>query len=238
MDLKYVRSELRKLSEIVEGWNANQEIGSLERDLVLDKLRTLYEAVRFGAEAEPPAADASGQEPFPTEIPVSLDLGEVLSIESLSVAEPELPSLSGSGPEPESGFIAPLAGLPVAESGADFPDCDTAVAETVAESVLDSVPADGQEPAGGVGGPAASRTISDWKRKGTNPSADKILKICEVLKVTPYELLGENETERNAGNPEMSAGNETEKIILEGFRNLSDRKKERILGYLAALQED
>ena len=24
-------------------------------------------------------------------------------------------------------------------------------------------------------------TISDWKRKGTNPSADKILKICEVL---------------------------------------------------------
>lgn len=81
-------------------------------------------------------------------------------------------------------------------------------------------------------------TISDWKRKGTNPSADKILKICEVLKVTPYELLGENETERNAGNSEMSAGNETEKIILEGFRNLSDRKKERILGYLAALQED
>ena len=81
-------------------------------------------------------------------------------------------------------------------------------------------------------------TISDWKRKGTNPSADKILKICEVLKVTPYELLGENETERNEGNPEMSAGNETEKIILEGFRNLSDRKKERILGYLAALQED
>ena len=81
-------------------------------------------------------------------------------------------------------------------------------------------------------------TISDWKRKGTNPSADKILKICEVLKVTPYELLGENETARNAGNPEMSAGNETEKIILEGFRNLSDRKKERILGYLAALQED
>ena len=81
-------------------------------------------------------------------------------------------------------------------------------------------------------------TISDWKRKGTNPSADKILKICEVLKVTPYELLGENETERNAENPEMSAGNETENMILEGFRNLSDRKKERILGYLAALQED
>ena len=154
MDLKYVRSELRKLSEIVEGWNANQEIGSLERDLVLDKLRTLYEAVRFGTEEAPAAADAVRQEPFPTEIPVSLDLGEVLSIEPLPVAELELPSLSGSGPEPESGFIAPQAGLPVAEPGAAFSDCDTAAAETVAESVQDSVPADGQEPAGGVAEPA------------------------------------------------------------------------------------
>ena len=28
-------------------------------------------------------------------------------------------------------------------------------------------------------------TISDWKRKRTNPSSDKILKICEVLQVSP-----------------------------------------------------
>ena len=32
-------------------------------------------------------------------------------------------------------------------------------------------------------------TISDWRRKGTNPSADKIMIICEVLDVSPYELL-------------------------------------------------
>lgn len=32
-------------------------------------------------------------------------------------------------------------------------------------------------------------TISDWRRKGTNPSADKIMVICETLDVTPYELL-------------------------------------------------
>ena len=35
----------------------------------------------------------------------------------------------------------------------------------------------------------AQSTISDWKRKKTNPSADKIMIICNVLKVTPYELL-------------------------------------------------
>lgn len=32
-------------------------------------------------------------------------------------------------------------------------------------------------------------TIADWKRKKTNPSADKIMKICRVLEVTPEELL-------------------------------------------------
>ena len=98
MDLKYVRSELRKLSEIVEGWNATQEIGSLERDLALDKLRTLYEAVRFGTEEEPAAADAVRQEAVPTEIPVSLDLGEVLSLAPRPGPYPDLPPRSVSGP--------------------------------------------------------------------------------------------------------------------------------------------
>ena len=32
-------------------------------------------------------------------------------------------------------------------------------------------------------------TVSDWRRKGTNPSADKIMVICEVLDISPYELL-------------------------------------------------
>ena len=32
-------------------------------------------------------------------------------------------------------------------------------------------------------------TISDWKRKGTNPGADKIMTICNALSVSPYEIL-------------------------------------------------
>ena len=32
-------------------------------------------------------------------------------------------------------------------------------------------------------------TISDWKRKKTNPGADKIMKICKFLEVKPEELL-------------------------------------------------
>ena len=35
----------------------------------------------------------------------------------------------------------------------------------------------------------AQSSISDWKRKKTNPVSEKILIICDVLDVTPYELL-------------------------------------------------
>jgi transcriptional regulator with XRE-family HTH domain len=35
----------------------------------------------------------------------------------------------------------------------------------------------------------AQSTISDWKRKKTNPSADKIMSICDVLDVSPFEVL-------------------------------------------------
>ena len=35
----------------------------------------------------------------------------------------------------------------------------------------------------------AQTTISDWKRKKTNPGADKIMKICAALEITPEELL-------------------------------------------------
>ena len=80
-------------------------------------------------------------------------------------------------------------------------------------------------------------TISDWKRKKTNPSADKILIICEVLQITPYELLAENIGDMNADTSNLFAMNRDEKIVLESFRSLQNRQKERLMGYLAALQE-
>ncbi len=82
-------------------------------------------------------------------------------------------------------------------------------------------------------------TISDWKRKRTNPSSDKILKICEVLQVSPYKLLAEDDSV----SPEIASDhniilNKDEIILLENYRNFSSRQKERLLGYLEALRED
>lgn len=76
-------------------------------------------------------------------------------------------------------------------------------------------------------------TISDWKRKKTNPAADKIMKICEVLHVSPYELLSE-------GKPVdydlvLSSG---EISLIQEYRTLSERQKDRLRGYFDALKEE
>ncbi len=81
-------------------------------------------------------------------------------------------------------------------------------------------------------------TISDWKRKKTNPSADKILKICETLNVTPYELLSERNDMVVDKVDYLIALNDQEAFVLEGFRSLDNRKKERLMGYLDALKSE
>ena len=104
MDLKTIQGELRKLSALVEGWEASGRMPALERDLALEKLRTLYDAMRFGA-AESPAESLPEEEA--EAVPVTIDLGEVLSLDPLSAVEP--------GPEPAPEIPEPAAG-PVSES--------------------------------------------------------------------------------------------------------------------------
>ena len=47
----------------------------------------------------------------------------------------------------------------------------------------------------------AQSSISDWKRKKTNPVSEMILIICSVLDVTPYELLGGTDGIGSRSNP-------------------------------------
>ena len=42
----------------------------------------------------------------------------------------------------------------------------------------------------------AQSTIADWKRFKTNPSADKIMIICEALNVAPEDILFDTMTDR------------------------------------------
>ena len=83
----------------------------------------------------------------------------------------------------------------------------------------------------------AQSTISDWKRKKTNPTSDKIMLICEVLKVTPYELL--SGTKSGGCEPDyFLVGRGTqEHMLIEQYRSLKQMDRGRILGYLQQLQE-
>lgn len=87
----------------------------------------------------------------------------------------------------------------------------------------------------------AQSSISDWKRKKTNPTSDKILIICDVLQVSPYELLSGTDTKDNKrSNPSemliVKKDSELGKFLIE-YQALDDNKQGRLMGYLKALQE-
>lgn len=86
----------------------------------------------------------------------------------------------------------------------------------------------------------AQSTISDWKRKKTNPVSEKILIICEVLNVTPYELLGCTDGRGLRNKPSnlivIDKNSERGEIISE-FLSMDANMLERIIGYMKALQE-
>lgn len=79
-------------------------------------------------------------------------------------------------------------------------------------------------------------TISDWKRKGTNPAADKIMVICDALDISVYDLLNEGQGERFRQLDYMIIHKDSEEyILLKKFQNMSRNSKERLHGYLEAL---
>ena len=83
-------------------------------------------------------------------------------------------------------------------------------------------------------------TISDWRKKNTNPASDKILIICEALKVTPYELLSGVKEEGSRSNRmrcQIIVEGTEENMVLELYDTLDRDRKNRLLGYLQALSE-
>ena len=86
----------------------------------------------------------------------------------------------------------------------------------------------------------AESTISDWKKKKTNPVSDKILIICEVLGVTPYELLSgaEHTGVRSRENITYVIDKGTELgTLVEIYQGLDGDRQRKLLGYMEALAE-
>ena len=147
MDLKTIQGELRQLSALVEGWAQADGIPALERDLALEKLRSLYDKVRFGAvESDVVITDAEDV----AVVAEAIDLGDVLSLDP-SAGEDE-PVSEAAEEEPaeevaEEVIPEPAIPEPVAEPVAEpEPVVEPAsvepapVAEPVAEPVEEPAP--------------------------------------------------------------------------------------------------
>ncbi len=89
----------------------------------------------------------------------------------------------------------------------------------------------------------ASSTISDWKTKRTNPSADKIMDICGVLEVTPEQLLTgkgidedyvEYKPKKKQSGPQIS---KADIRIIEDIHTLKDTQRKRLMKYIEALKQ-
>lgn len=86
-------------------------------------------------------------------------------------------------------------------------------------------------------------TISDWKTKKTNPTAEKIMPICEALGVTPEQLLTgkgidedyvESRPEKAEEEPEIS---KADIRMLADIHGLKDAQRKRLLKYMEALKQ-
>ena len=81
----------------------------------------------------------------------------------------------------------------------------------------------------------AESTICDWKRKGLNPSLDKLPSICRALSVSPEILLG-----MESSDPGHAVGyilDDDEKSLIDSYRNGDDGFKRRLLYYAMKVSE-
>ena len=80
-------------------------------------------------------------------------------------------------------------------------------------------------------------TISDWKGKRINPSADKILIICRVLEAEPYDILSDTAPDDEQQDYVTVSKSSAEYRLIEQYRKLSKSQKDRLTGYMDCIME-
>lgn len=80
MNVDFIKSEIAKLSQLVASWSDDANISTIERDMALDKLKALYEHLRFGVEPVDAPAEV-GQSSLIGLIPTTDAVGEEKDVE-------------------------------------------------------------------------------------------------------------------------------------------------------------
>ena len=81
-------------------------------------------------------------------------------------------------------------------------------------------------------------SISDWKRKKTNPNAEKIMIICDVLGVSPFDLLQDTiRGDSSVADIIMVSKGTIEHMLIEKVQVLPAESKLRVLSYAEAMAD-
>ena len=86
----------------------------------------------------------------------------------------------------------------------------------------------------------ATSTISEWKKRKTNPTADKIMDICNVLQITPEQLLtgkGIEDEENITVTSRESCFLPYDIQLVQDYHGLKEEQQKRLMAYMEALKK-
>lgn len=86
----------------------------------------------------------------------------------------------------------------------------------------------------------ATSTISEWKKRKTNPTADKIMDICNVLQITPEQLLtgkGIEDEENITVTSRESCFTPYDIQLVQDYHGLKEEQQKRLRAYMEALKK-
>ena len=165
MNIKLIKSEIEKLSLMLSAWEQGEQVSAIERDIVLDKLKKIYDAVRFDTAidedapiepAEPitpvPAVEENDEESDEKEVEVELIFADDEFPEEDLVDEDEIEEQPFATDIIAATVANALAGATVAESVHEEPSVpevievepaeeDTTIIESAKEEAIIVEPA-------------------------------------------------------------------------------------------------
>lgn len=176
MELKTLQKELHRLDQLVGAWHDASDITTLERDLVLARLRDIYEAVLFGLETATESEEVAPQtvavaapvevlpeaDTEPIEEPLVFEGDDFFSLDAILPVEEEFAPIeeevteevapveekAAEEPMPMEEKIAPAVEeeIPAVEEVAPAVEEEPVVVEEVAEEVVEELAPVVEEP--------------------------------------------------------------------------------------------
>lgn len=206
-----MQTDLQRLAALIDGWSQTDQIPDVERDLALQKLRDLYEAIRFAGPGAVQAKEVSAEavpEVPEEELPESLDLGAVLSLDGFpDLGEPEGPIYA----EPSAPFGAEVGPEPA----------EPEMAETVEEQSVEPAetqPAESEPTEPAEPQPAEPQTAELTEPAASTPVESVELQPAESSASTPTESVEEQpaeSVETQPAEPETAEPEIPESVTLE-----------------------